>query len=304
MTDKMIEWMIHSFTLNEIRKGLKCKTVKRKLRNIEKLIQYLEESPENITLLSLTEERLKEYLDSIKKEVSAKEYNIRLSNIRGFYQYLKDEEEVLLINPALMINCEKVMDERHLGLFTEDEVRMMLDVIPETYVGKRDRAILELLYSSALRINELVSLDTCDVDLRYFDVTVRYGKKEKERIVPAGETAIKALQSYLDIRHEFIKGECDEALFLNLAGKRISSESVRCRIRQYKKISGVENYGTCHAFRHSCATHMLKNGAPLPMIRRLLGHSKLTATEKYTHVMQEDLKRIHMMSHPKAESRE
>lgn len=304
MTDRMTEFLINEFTVNENLKGLKIGTVKRKVKNIEKLVQYLEESPENITLLSLTEEKLKEYLDSIKREISAKEYNIRLSNIRMFYQYLKDEEEVLLINPALMINCEKVMEEKHLGLFTENEVRMMLDVIPETYIGKRDRAILELLYSSALRVNELVSLDIDDVDLRYFDVTVRYGKNEKERIVPAGETAVKALQGYLDIRCEFMKGECGEALFLNLAGKRISTESVRCRIRQYKKISGVESYGTCHAFRHSCATHMLKNGAPLPMIRRFLGHSKLTATEKYTHVMNEDLKRIHAMSHPKAESRE
>ncbi len=303
MNDRMTEFLINEFTVNENLKGLKIGTVKRKVKSIGKLMQYLEESPENITLLSLTEEKLKEYLDIIKDKVSAKEFNGRLSNIRSFYEYLK-ESEIVYINPVLTFNSVKVIDEKHLGLFTEDEVRMMLDVIPVTYTGKRDRAILELLYSSALRINELVSLDIDDVDLRHFDVTVRYGKNEKERIVPAGETAVKALLSYLDIRHEFIKGECDEALFLNLAGKRINSESIRKRIHLYKKISGVESYGTCHAFRHSCATHMLKNGAPLPMIRRLLGHSKLTATEKYTHVMQEDLKRIHMMSHPKAESGE
>lgn len=300
MTDKRIEWMIQSFTLNEFRRGLKAETVKRKIRIIEMLKGYLEETPEAVTLFTLTEENLKDYLNTFIDRVSVKEYNSRLSNIRGFYQYLKDED-MILINPVLNIKSMKITDEKHLGLFTEDEVKMMLDVIPETYVGIRDRAILELLYSSALRINELVSLDTCDVDLRYFDVTVRYGKNEKERIVPVGETAVKALHSYLDIRIKFIKSECDEAMFLNLEGRRISSEFVRKRIRLYKKISGVGSYGTCHAFRHSCATHMLKNGASLPMIRRILGHSKLTSTEKYAHVMNEDLKRIHAMSHPKAE---
>jgi len=301
MIIEMIELLIHNFTVNENLKSLKTETVKWKVGDVERLIQYLKEQSEEMNIFTLTEEKLKEYLNTFKEKVSAKEYNTRLSNIRCFYKYLKDEE-VILINPALSIDGIKVTDELHLGIFTEDEVKRMLDVIPETLIGIRDRAIIELLYSSALRINELVNLDIEDIDLRHFEVTVRYGKNEKERIAPIGEIALKALQCYLDIRSEFMSGENEEALFLSLQKRRINAESVRKRIHIYKDIAGIESYGVSHAFRHSCASHMLKNGAPLPVIRRLLGHSKLSTTQKYTHVMKEDLKRIHMMSHPKAES--
>jgi len=191
--------------------------------------------------------------------------------------------------------------EEHLGLFTEDEMKSILEAIPGNRIGIRDRGMLELLYSSALRINELVSLDVDDIDLTHHDVRVRHGKNDRERIVPVGERAVKVLSAYLAIRSRFIRGEYTEALFINLKGRRITAESVRRRIRQYKRTGGVESRGTAHAFRHSCGTHMLKNGAPLPAIRRLLGHSKLTATERYTHVMREDLREIHKMSHPRAE---
>jgi site-specific recombinase XerD len=303
MITKKIDLMIKEFAINENLKGFKSETVKRKVREIEILIQYLEEQSEDMTILSMTEEKLKDYLNTFIDRVSAKEYNRRLSNIRSFYKYLKDEE-VILINPALTIDFIKVMDQLHLGLFTEDEVKRMLDVIPETLIGIRDRAIIELLYSTALRINELVNLDVEDIDLRHLEVTVRYGKNDKERVAPVGETAVKALHNYLDVRHEFIIGDYEDALFVSIQKRRINAESVRKRIHIYKDLAGIKSYGVSHALRHSCATHMLKNGAPLPVIRRLLGHSKLSTTEKYTHVMKDELKRIHMMSHPKADSRE
>ena len=188
--------------------------------------------------------------------------------------------------------------------FTEDEMKSILEAIPGSRVGIRDRGMLELLYSSALRINELVSLDVDDIDLTHYEVRVRYGKNDRERIVPVGERAAKVLSAYLAIRNRFILDEYTESLFLNLKGGRINAESVRRRIRQYKRSAGVESRGTAHAFRRSCGTHMLKNGAPLSAIRRLLGHSNLTATDRYTHVMTEDLKHIHKMSHPRAEALE
>lgn len=303
MTDKSIDRIIDDFALNEKFKGFKSETVKIKVRDVERLNQYLKEQREDMTLLSLTEEKLKEYLNTFAERMLLTTYNRSLSNIRMFYKYLKDEE-VILINPALAIPGVKVMEELHFRLFTEDEVSTILDVIPGTLTGKRDRAILELFYSSALRINELVRLDEGDIDLRSHEVIVRYGKNDRQRVVPVGETAVKALHDYLDIRTRFMNVKYEEALFLSLKGRRIDKSGVNTRIRMYKKISGVKSRGASHAFRHACASHMLKNGAPMPVIQQLLGHSKLLTTVKYTHVMKDDLKNVHKMSHPKADARE
>lgn len=297
MREKRMELMIHSYTLNEIQQGLKAGTVKRKLKELEKLGAFAEER--GATFLTVTEKDLKEYLESVSGDISAREYNGKLSTFRCFYRFLKDDGEILL-NPAEELKSRTVNYEEHLGLFTEDEMKRILEAIPGNRVGIRDRGMLELLYSSALRINELVSLDVDDIDLTHFEVRVRYGKNDRERIVPVGERAVKAISAYLTIRSRFILDEYTEALFINLKGGRINAESVRKRIRQYKRSAGVLGRGTSHAFRHSCGTHMLKNGAPLSAIRRLLGHSNLTATERYTHVMTEDLKHIHKMSHPRA----
>lgn len=301
MRDKRTELVIHNYTLNEIHKGLKAGTVKRKLKDLEKLGAFAEER--GATLLTVTEKDLKEYLESVSGDISAKEYNGKLSTFRCFYRFLK-EDGVILLNPAEELKSITVEYEDHLGLFTEDEMKRILEAIPGNRIGIRDRGILELLYSSALRINELVSLDVDDIDLTHYEVRVRHGKGDRERIVPVGERAVKALSAYIIIRSRFILEEYTEELFLNLKGRRINAESVRRRIRQYKRSAGVESRGTAHAFRHSCGTHMLKNGAPLSAIRRLLGHSNLTATERYTHVMTEDLKHIHKMSHPRAEALE
>ncbi len=301
MSDKRTDLTIHNYALNEIQKGLKAGTVKRKIKELEKLGAFAEER--GTTLLTVTERDIKEYFEVIYGDISAKEYNGKLSTFRCFYRYLKDDGEILL-NPVSELKSRTVNYEDHLGLFTEDEMKRILETIPVNRVGVRDRGMLELLYSSALRINELVSLDIDDIDLTNFEVRVRQGKNDRERIVPVGERAVKALSAYLAIRSRFIREEYTEALFLNLKGGRINADSVRKRIRQYKRSAGVESRGTAHAFRHSCGTHMLKNGAPLSAIRRLLGHSKLTATERYTHVMTEDLREIHKMSHPRAEALE
>lgn len=303
MTDKNIDQLIKDFVLNENLKGYKTETVKSKVRDVERLNQYLGEQPEDMTLLSLTEEKLGMYLNIFAERMVITKYNITLSNIQCFYKYLKDSE-FILVNPAQTIRRIKIQQPMNFGLFTEKEIMRILDVIPRTYTGMRDRAILELLYSSALRINELVSLDVDDVDLRNHEVTVRYGKNEKQRVAPMGETAVKALHNYLNIRIGFMKGESEEALFLSLKGGRLNVRSMSPRILMYKKISGVKSRGINHAFRHACASHMLKNGAPLPVIQQLLGHSTLSTTVKYTHVMKDDLKKIHMMSHPKAGSSE
>lgn len=297
----MSEELIKSFIINETLKGLKDDTVRRKVSWIGKLNIFAEKK--GCALLTVTEKDIKEYLEILSEKLCAKEYNSRLSCIKGFYSYLKDEEAIL-INPAENLESRKVRDENHLGLFTEGEVKRMLEAIPGTLIGVRDRGMLELMYSSALRINELVSLDVDDIDLRHSEVRVRYGKGERERIVPVGEMAVNALSSYLDMRFKFIRDEYEEALFLSLRGLRINAESVRQRIHRYKELAGVENPGVSHAFRHACATHMLKNGAPLPAIRRILGHSRLSTTEKYTHLMRGDLREIHKASHPKGEAAE
>jgi integrase/recombinase XerD len=298
MTDRMTEFLINEFTVNENLKGLKSETVKRKVNNIEKLVQYLKESPENLTLLSLTEEKLKEYLNILKGRISAKEYNGRLSNIRMFYQYLKDEE-VLLINPALMINCEKVIDEKHLGLFTEDEVRAILKVIPEIYAGIRDRAILELLYSTGIRAMELCFLETEDVDFDEKVLFIRNGKGSRERYIPFGESARYWLQRYIEKVKPLLGCEKGNLLFCTLRGTPLTPDSLLSMVKKRAKASGIEKNITTHTFRHSCATHMLKGRADIRYVQLQLGHRSIGTTEKYLKIEISDLKEVHGRCHPR-----
>ena len=187
----------------------------------------------------------------------------------------------------------------HLGLFSEEEIWKILSATTHTPLGIRDRAIMELLYSTGIRRGELTSLDCGDVDYCGSEIMVRMGKMDKERIVPVGEAALRALLCYLEVREYFLRDE-NKALFLSMRGRRIHGTTIGMRIVMWKKKAGVATRGRAHAFRHSCASHLLKNGAPITAIQRILGHENLSTTQRYTHIMKDDLKEAHKYAHPKA----
>lgn len=187
-------------------------------------------------------------------------------------------------------------------IFNVEEVeKLMQQPNLGTLVGLRDRAMMEVLYSSAIRRNELINLDLNDVDLSRGWLMVRQGKGAKDRMVPIGERAVFWVERYLkDARPALMKCITESALFLSKRGLRLHHTTFACDLQQYKKASGIQKSGSCHAFRHSTATLMLENGADIRHIQALLGHECLSTTQIYTQVAIKHLKEVHQKTHPGA----
>jgi integrase/recombinase XerC len=225
----------------------------------------------------------------------------KLATLRTFFRYLK-REGVIEKSPATMVATPKGRGDLPHAL-TVDEVFRLLDA-PDVNspLGCRDRAVLELLYSSGLRVGELTALDLHDLDLGGGMVRVM-GKGGKERMVPIGSTAVEALRVYLTRRGELIKrGESPPPyLFLNYRGGRLTARSVARTITTYRLRRGIVKETTPHTLRHSFATHLLDAGADLRGIQELLGHVSLSTTQKYTHVSSAKLMEVYDRTHPRAQ---
>lgn len=227
----------------------------------------------------------------------------KLASLRTFFQFLI-REGVADANPAKLVNTPRLEKKLPNHLSIEDAVRFIETPDTTTDLGKRDRAILEFLYATGVRVSELVKLDLRDVDFRGKTVRVM-GKRRKERIVPFGDPALHALLAYLSVRNSFLNNAPiaereAEAVFLNYQGTRITTRSVGRMVDKYITLcAGIHNISP-HALRHSFATHLLDSGADLRDIQELLGHARLSTTQIYTHVSMEKLIEVYDKAHPKA----
>ena len=183
---------------------------------------------------------------------------------------------------------------------TQAEVEAILNATDSsTALGVRDRAIMEVLYSSAIRRTELLQLSVFDVDTRRGSLLVRLGKGGKGRLVPLGERACAWVDKYLQqVRPDLVVGVDAGILFLTQHGDPLHDHTLGETVKRYIAAAGVPASGACHLFRHACATHMLENGADTRFIQVLLGHSNLSTTQVYTHVALTKLKQIHTATHP------
>lgn len=293
---------LNEFLEREMLRGISEDTLRRKRRELERFVKYIGE----VRKAEVSD--IAEYIRVTGSDLPPRLVNRKLTYLRQFFDYLLTEGEILL-NPVLEVERLKETDNKHSVIFTELEIKDILKASLTSSPGcrksiplmARDRAILELLYSTGLRSNELVSLDADDIDFRNREIIVRKGKLEKERIVPAGDEALKALMEYLKAREKLIKpGREYEALFMSREGNRLSRVSVRKMIHRRKDEAGVESRGITHAFRHSFASHMLKYGAPIEAIKRILGHEHIETTERYAHAESYDLRKIHRDTHPRS----
>jgi integrase/recombinase XerC len=246
-------------------------------------------------------EWLSELHDAQKKKSSIAR---KLAALRTFFQFLIREGAVEA-NPAKLVSTPRLEKKLPNHLSVEDAVRFIETPDDTTDLGKRDRAILEMLYGTGVRVSELVKLDLRDIDFRGRTVRVK-GKRRKERVVPFGEPALHALMRYLtEVRPAFLNNapaaERDEnAVFLNYQGTRITTRSVGRMVDKYIKIcAGIHDISP-HSLRHSFATHLLDSGADLRDIQELLGHARLSTTQIYTHVSMEKLIEVYDKAHPKA----
>lgn len=229
----------------------------------------------------------------------------KLSALRTFFRFLLREGEITS-NPVLPIAMPR--HDRYMPAFlTVDEVFALLETPGGTDTfALRDRAILETLYSTGVRVAELVGLDLSRLDL--VEETVRViGKGNKERLVPVGSPAVEAIRAYLPQR-QFLSGnrgrrgrdEEKAALFLNSRGQRLTVRSVERLVGDYALRAGIINRVTPHALRHSFATHLLEMGADLRVVQELLGHASLSTTQRYTHLNMDHLARVYDQAHPLA----
>lgn len=225
----------------------------------------------------------------------------KISALRTFYKFLC-RQGYYAHNPAQTLSLPK-KPRKLPSYLSVDEAFTLLDTArPDTPRGLRAQAILELFYSSGLRIGELVGANLEDLDLEQGCLRVK-GKGKKERLVPLTAKAISALNDYLAVRQHFLSqspGEPAAAVFLNRQGKRLSDVSVRIMVKRELLKSGVLKNLAPHGLRHSFATHLLEGGADLRTIQELLGHASLSSTQRYTHVNLDKLMEVYDKAHPKA----
>lgn len=223
----------------------------------------------------------------------------KLSALRSFYRFLL-REGFISYNPLSMLSTPKM--ERCLPSFLNIEEITSLLQAPDTStpLGMRDKAILELLYASGLRISEIVSLDLQQINLQNREVRV-WGKGGKERIALMGKPAAQSLQEYiLKGRPALLGSKRSDALFLNRYGKRISQRMVQKMIKRYAKKAGLQKNVHPHLLRHSFATHLLNAGADLRVVQELLGHTSLASTQVYTHISKTQAQKVYLKAHPRA----
>ncbi|MCL5266050.1 MAG: tyrosine recombinase XerC [Chloroflexi bacterium] len=223
----------------------------------------------------------------------------KMTEVRSFYRFMV-REQLLAKNPLAAMSAPKV-PRRLPSFLARDEIERLLEA-PDasTPQGQRDRALLEMLYASGMRLSEIASLDLANVDLRRRQIRV-WGKGSKERIIFIGKPAARALQQYLDDgRAKLLNGKPTNAVFLNKSGQRISMRSIDMLLQKYTRSVGLEEGITPHVLRHTFATHLLEGGADLRVVQELLGHAGLGTTQVYTHVTQSQARKVYMERHPRA----
>jgi len=223
----------------------------------------------------------------------------KLSAIRSFYRYLL-REEMVSTSPVATTSSPK-LDRRLPSFLAIEEMERLLEA-PDlsSPVGRRDRALLELLYAAGLRVSELVSLNLGQVNLDTREIRV-WGKGSKERMVLMGEPAARALSVYLSQgRPELLGKKGGSALFLNRYGGRLPERRVQRILEKYANIAGIGKRVHPHMLRHTFATHLLDGGADLRVVQELLGHASLSSTQIYTHVTQSQARKVYLSAHPMA----
>jgi integrase/recombinase XerC len=224
----------------------------------------------------------------------------KLATLRSFYKFLVKRNHINS-NPVVGIRTPK--QEKRLPKFLEyEDIKRLLETPPaDSWLGARDRAIMETLYSTGIRVSELVALNLDDVDFLGEVVHIR-GKGKKERICPISSSVLQIIQHYMEFRNKRAQhnGNFDsKVLFVNKHGKRLSTRSVRRKMDKYLKMAGLDPSISPHTLRHSFATHMLNRGADLRSVQELLGHQSLSTTQIYTHLTTKKLKDVYNAAHPR-----
>ncbi len=280
-------------------RGLSDRTIAAYTRDLTRWLSFLEEqgveAPE-----SVTGTHLRDWVLSLKDGgLAATSIRRAQSSVRTYFAFLLSEG-VVTSDPTDRLQSPKVT-RRLPDFLTRSEVERLLDAPdPGHPLYWRDKAILELLYASGLRVSELVELPLSSIDTDEAFVTV-FGKGSKERLVPVGAPALRALGRYLrEVRPEIARGPASERIFLNARGRPLTRMAVWTLVKKSARRAGIVKRVSPHTLRHTFATHLLEGGADLAAVQQLLGHADIGTTQIYTHVDREYLREVHRKHHPRA----
>ena len=273
-------------------------TLSSYMRDIRQLSQFLAVR-RGTDLCGARAADLSAYVDHLRssgKSVSTVSRNI--ASFKNFYSYLFTHN-LCSVNPASGLVAEKATQKLP-QVMSAKEVELLLEQPTCTdRKGYRDRAMLELLYATGIRVSELINLDVTDVNLAAGIINCR--GRDKIRSIPLYPAAIKALREYIEfIRPDMIASPTERSLFVNISGERMSRQGFWKIIKAYQQKAGIEKDITPHTLRHSFATHLLENGADLHAIQEMLGHSDISSTQIYSQLVQKQLKDVYIKAHPRA----
>lgn len=278
-------------------KGSSQNTISSYLRDVRQFTAWLQEERLPVSKCKTDDiERYTRHLSGMGK--SAATITRCVASLKSFYGFLQREGKVKM-NPARQVTTDKV-EHKLPNILTSREVELFLEQ-PRCVDAKgyRDKAMLELLYATGIRVTELIDLDVDSVNLAAG--VIRCVSKGKERIIPLYPTAVKALSEYIkNVRPQLVDDPNETALFVNMSGERMSRQGFWKLIKHYQDLAGIKKEITPQILRHSFATHLLENGADLRSIQEMLGHADISSTQIYTHLVSQRLKDVYAKAHPRA----
>lgn len=283
----------------QIEKGLSENTIGAYLRDLKKYQLYMQE--QKIAHIDFIDRQtIQECLGSlIDQGASAKSIARFISTIRSFHQFAL-REKYAAKDPTVLIETPKYEKKLPDVLDVEEVIQLLETPDLTKNNGYRDRTILELLYATGMRVTELIQIEIDDVNLIMGFVKV-FGKGNKERIIPLGDTVIEYLDTYINtVRPQLLKKTVTNVLFLNLHGRPLTRQGIWKLIKQYGLRANINKSLTPHTLRHSFATHLLENGADLRAVQEMLGHSDISTTQLYTHVSKTQIRQMYNQFHPRA----
>lgn len=256
---------------------------------------------QNLSLSEASNTEVVAYLLKLKNDgKSAATVNRKIASLRAFYNYLT-AQKLIAANPTVNIKSPKI-DRKSIEYLTIEEIENLLSKPDRSVKGQRDKAILELLYATGIRVSEIVEMNVEDVNLRMGFVTCT-GEHGKARIIPMGRPSRAAVEEYIyEVREKLIKntGSLEKALFVNYTGSRLTRQGLWKLLKEYAKLAGIENKLTPQTLRNSFAVHMIQNGADLKSLQELMGHEDISATQIYLSVSRNRIKEVYDKAHPRA----
>ncbi len=283
----------------ELEKELSQNTIESYIRDLRQFNAYLKEN--NLSdIVNVNKTLIITYLMNLQKSgKSVSTVSRNIASLRSFYQFLLNEG---IINKDPTINLQSPKQEKRLpSILTPKEVEILLEQPNvNSTKGVRDKAMLELLYASGIRVSELIALNVDDINL-YMDYILSSKDTANERVIPIGKIAVDVLSLYIEKhRMNFLKDSDEKSLFVNYHGKRLTRQGFWKIVRGYTNQAGINKNITPHTLRHSFAAHLLQNGADLKSVQEMLGHADISTTQVYTLITKNKIKEVYKKAHPRA----